>query len=60
MCEEMLNSEFLVVMAAVQRKLSLNFLNRDINGQMRLLTVRCTNIRSKIQSNTTTTDFVRN
>ena len=56
----MLNSEFLVVMAAVQRKLSLNFLNRDINGQMRLLTVRCTNIRSKIQSNTTTTDFVRN
>ena len=51
MCEEILNSEFLVVMVAVQKKLTLNFLrrrvrflaiNKDICCQIRLLTVRCT------------------
>ena len=69
MCEEILNSEFLVVMAAVQKKkLSLNFLwrrvrflaiNKDICCQMRLLTVRCTTIKFKSQSNTTINEFVR-
>ena len=68
MWEEILNSEFLVVMAAVQKKLSLNFLrrrvrflaiNKDICCQMRLLTVRCTTIKSKSQSNTTINEFVR-
>ena len=68
MCEEILNSEFLVVMTAAQKKLGLNFLwrrvrfltiNKDICCQMRLLTVRCTTIKSKSQSNTTINEFVR-
>ena len=68
MWEEILNSEFLVVMAAVQKKLSLNFLrrrvrflaiNKDICCQMRLLTVRCTTIKSKSRSNTIIKEFVR-
>ena len=55
-------------MAAVQKKLSLNFLwrrvrflaiNKDICCQMRLLTVRCTTIKFKSQSNTTINEFVR-
>ena len=53
---------------AVQKKLTLNFLrrrvrflaiNKDICCQMRLLTVRCTTIKSKSQSNTTINEFVR-
>ena len=68
MWEEILNSEFLVVMAAVQKKLSLNFLrrrvrflaiNKDICCQMRLITVRCTTSKSKSRSNTIIKEFVR-
>ena len=53
---------------AVQKKLTLNFLrrrvrflaiNKDICCQMRLLTVRCTTIKSKSQSNTIIKEFVR-
>ena len=49
MCEEILNSEFLVVMTAAQKKLGLNFLwrrvrfltiNKDICRQARLFIVR--------------------